>query len=640
MSITSINFSRASDLLRFDSSSRQIDNTQQQLLQVQQQISTGNRIIDPSDDPGNASIVMGLQQTSVQQTQYLANVQQSQSQLNQVDSSLNSLNSLVTQATTIASQSVGSDMTAAQRQANAQVVAALRNQTLSVANTQFEGSYIFGGSRSTAQPYVSVAGGVQFIGSLQVLQNTATTDTNLDFQVSATSVFGGMNGVTGSKDLTPALTPATRITDLRGASGNGVHLGTIQLGNGTVTRNVDLSNADTVQDVVNDINSAAVGNITASISGNHLVLSTSGTDNITVTDAGSGTVAADLGIRRQAGAGAGVALTGASTRPNVTVLTPIAALNGGAGIDTAHGLIITNGQQSATLNFSSATTVGDLLNQINASGTQVRAQVNADGTGIDILNTIQGTSLTIGENGGTTAADLGVRSFSASTALSSLNGGQGVGTASAGGADFQVTRSDDTNFSVSIAGAKTVQDVIDAINTASGGVGITASFATTGNGIRLTDTAGGAGAPAVTALNASTAAVDLGLTTPASGNVITGSDVNAAPPSGLFADLSALQAALNNNDTPGITRAAAALQNDQQQLTATRGKVGAQTQELQSVQSSLQTQSTSTQALIAQIQGADMPSTISKFTQLQTALQASLQVAAQGKQLTLMNFLS
>ena len=43
-------------------------------------------------------------------------------------------------------------------------------------------------------------------------------------------------------------------------------------------------------------------------------------------------------------------------------------------------------------------------------------------------------------------------------------------------------------------GAKTVQDVINDINTASGALGVTASFATTGNGIVLTDTAGGAAA--------------------------------------------------------------------------------------------------------------------------------------------------
>ena len=66
------------------------------------------------------------------------------------------------------------------------------------------------------------------------------------------------------------------------------------------------------------------------------------------------------------------------------------------------------------------------------------------------------------------------------------------------GGDFQVTRTDGTNFSVSLTGAQTVQDVIKAINLASGGtatagVGVNASFATTGNGITLTDSAGGGG---------------------------------------------------------------------------------------------------------------------------------------------------
>ena len=58
-------------------------------------------------------------------------------------------------------------------------------------------------------------------------------------------------------------------------------LGRIQISNGATTTKVDLSKADTVQDVINSINAAGVGGVTASISGNHLVLSTSGSDNIT-----------------------------------------------------------------------------------------------------------------------------------------------------------------------------------------------------------------------------------------------------------------------------------------------------------------------------------------------------------------------
>ena len=63
---------------------------------------------------------------------------------------------------------------------------------------------------------------------------------------------------------------------------------------------------------------------------------------------------------------------------------------------------------------------------------------------------------------------------------------------------------------------------------------MTAALAATGNGIVLTDTAGGAGTLAVTPLNFSDAAADLGLTaSPAAGNVITGADANAVRAAGL-----------------------------------------------------------------------------------------------------------
>jgi len=639
MSVSPTQFARYTSLLGSDMATQSIDQTQQQILVAQNQISTGLAFSEPSDDPGDSAIILQLQKTLDNQNQYLANVQQSQSQLSEVDSSLGDLTDLVTQATTLASQNVGTDATAAQRSAAAAQVGTLYSQAISLGNTQFEGSYIYGGDKSNQQPFVQANGGVQFLGSNTVLENTASTSTLLAFQVSASSVFGSAGGVAGSSDLTPSLTPTTRISDLRGANGNGVQLGTIQISNGTTSKSVDLSNADTIQDVVNSINAAGVGNITASISGNHLVLSTTGTDNISVTDPNGGTTAADLGIRQATGGGAGVSLTGSSVQPNVTLLTPLSALNDGSGIDTTHGMIITNGTATATINLSGASTVQDLMNAVNSSGTNVQAQINAAGTGINIVNTVQGTQLTIGENGGTTASDLGVRSFSPSTLLSSLNGGAGVQPATSG-PDFQITRSDGSSFNVSLAGAQTVQDVINDINTASGGVGLTASFATTGNGIVLTDSAGGSGTPTVTQLNSSTAAADLGLTTPATGKVITGTDVNAVQSQGLFTDLANLQTALNNNDQDGITAAAQALANDQQRVITTRGQAGAQVQELDSIQTSLQSQTTATQALMAQVQDTDMPSTITKYNTLQTALQASLDVAARGLSLNLMDFLT
>ena len=629
MSILPIQSSRIGNLLRADVATTQIDQTEQQLIDTQQQISSGKRLNQPSDSPGDSSVVMQLQKTL-----------NSQSQLGEVDSTLNNLTSLVTQATTIASQNVGSEVSAAERQAAASVVQGLYSQAIQIGNTQFEGSYLFGGDKSNAQPFTATSSGVQFVGSTNLLQNSTASNTLATFQISATTVFGAMSaGVTGTANLTPSLTAATRISDLRGASGNGISLGSIQIGNGTTSKLVDLSKADNVQDVVNSIKNAGIGGITAAFSGNHLVLSTSGTDNITVSDIGGGTTAADLGILKTTGGGAGVSVTGASVQPGVTPLTQLTSLNNGAGIDTTHGLVITNGQASATINLSAAHTVEDLLNAINSSGVNVQARINSAGTGIDIMNPVQGTQMTVGENGGTTAADLGVRSFSPSTLLSELNGGKGPTLASSG-PDFQITRSDGTSFGVSLTGAKTVADVIGDINTAAGGTGVTASFATTGNGIVLTDTAGGSGTLTVTPQNFSSAASDLGLTAPATGNVIKGSDANPVQTQGLFADLAKLQSALNSNDQTAITAAGAALQADHDRIVAARGQAGGQVQAYQNLQSAIQDQTTATTALISQLQDADMPSVISKYSTLQTALQATLQVSARAMNLSLMNFLA
>jgi flagellar hook-associated protein 3 FlgL len=278
-----------------------------------------------------------------------------------------------------------------------------------------------------------------------------------------------------------------------------------------------------------------------------------------------------------------------------------------------------------------------MLNAINNSGTHVRAEINAAGTGINILNPTQGTQLSIAENGGTTASDLGVRSFNPTSPLTELNLGKGVRTAD--GNDITITRSDGTNFSIDINGALTVQDVIDRINTADAGGGVTASFATTGNGIVLTDTAAGPGTMTVAAANFSEAAHDLGLLKPAAGNVITGDDVNPVKATGVFSDLSNLLKGLRGSDQQGITDAAEGLKADLANIVRVRGETGARVQELESRQNRLEDENLATKSLLSNLEEVDMTEAISRFQTLQTALQASMQTTARVMNLSLLDFL-
>lgn len=649
MSIAPLQLARVSNLLRTNLAEGAIGSVQQQLLDVQNQLSTGKRVNSPSDDPGDAAAIMQLQKTLEQRKTYASNITQAKSQLSEVDSTIGDLNDLLQQAQTIASANVGSDVTPDQRAGAAAVVQNLYSQAVSLGNKDFNGSYIFGGDKSSDPPFVATAGGVKFVGSSTVLQNRVDENTNLAFQVDGADLFGAVSTrVQGIADLTPQATAQTRLSDLRGFNGNGVTPGPIQIGNGSAIKLVDLSTCDTLGDVANAIDAAGLGNITAAVGPNGLTLSTSGTDNITVNDVGGGTTASDLGILRSTGSGAGVALTGANVKPLVTPLTQLADLKGGAGIDTTHGIIIKNGTVATTVDFTSPplrspATVEDLLNAINTCGADVQAQINAAGTGIDIVNPNQGTDMTIGENGGTTAADLGVRSFTGTTTLSELNAGKGVRTAA--GPDFQVTRSDGTSFTVDIDGAATIQDVIDRINLADTANGtlpatVVATLAATGNGITLTDSAGGGSAIQVTALNFSEAPADLGLmNATTAGNTLTSADVNPVAAQGLFANLAKLRDALKNNDQAGITDAGQGLQGDQERVNRVRGETGARVQELETRANRLDEENLATTSVLSGLQDADYTKVITQFQQLQTALQATLESAGKTMNLSLMDFL-
>jgi flagellar hook-associated protein 3 FlgL len=274
---------------------------------------------------------------------------------------------------------------------------------------------------------------------------------------------------------------------------------------------------------------------------------------------------------------------------------------------------------------------------VNGSSAGVLARINADGTGIDLVNPAQGVAMTIGENGGTTAADLGIRSLSPATPLAELNDGRGVSVVA--GPELRVTRKDGTTFDVEITGATTIQDVIDAINTADAGGGVTASFATTGNGIVLNDSTGGAGNLSVTSIDFSTAAKDLGLEQSVAGTTINGTDSNGIEVPGLFGNLQKLRNALESSDQAAITAAAEGLKQDYDRIVRVRGETGARVQELESRGNRLEDENLATTKLLSDLRDTDFTDAISRFQTLQTALQASMQTTAQMLNLSLLDYL-
>lgn len=645
MAINPINLSRVSQNLRTGFLTNALQRNQLQLLSAQTRIASGRSFLSPSDDPVAASRVLDLTQAQARQAQFIANIRHGDNVLAAADSSATEINSLLIEAQAIASQNVSNLTSAAERLAGAELIAAIRQQLQLVGNRDFDGRYLFAGRETTERPFVDFFGGIAYLGDTGNLQVRISDDQKTVINVPGNLLLGALSSrIESSADLSPTLTDATRIEDLNGAGGQGILIGQLVFNeaNGAGVFSVSLDTADTIGNIVSLINDAAVAagsTLTASLGDNGLVIQP-GATAVTVTDVNSGVVAGGLGILTRTATTN--TIDGADLGARLTSLTPVDALSGGDAIDLASGLIITNGTAQATLDLSNAQTVQDITNELNNAGLGIRAQINEDGTGIDVINLVSGTSLTIGENGGTTATDLGIRTLNADTSLSSLNDGFGI-EAVEGSDDLRITAKDGSEFLVNLDGAATIGDVITLINDAanSAGVAVAADLIPTGNGIRLTDTTGGAGSLIVADEGLSLAAFQLGLQGSAdpADNELIGGDVNPIRTQGVLTALLDLEAALRADDTRAIIKAAAKIEPQVKNVTQIQGVLGARSQAIRSKLTQVEDAGASAEILLSELRDLDYTRAVTEMQSTVIQLQAAMQTSGVLLNLSLMDFL-
>jgi flagellar hook-associated protein 2 len=236
---------------------------------------------------------------------------------------------------------------------------------------------------------------------------------------------------------------------------------------------------------------------------------------------------------------------------NLATQTTLADLNGGAGVSGGEFRITDRSGASAVINTSSAVTLDDVVNDINNS-TDISVRASIENNHLVLTDTSGKTTgnLIVQDLGtGSTAEDLGIAQnvasstitgtdinyLSSDTSLAQINDGRGL-TLGSGNGDLRITAANGSSFTVNLATAKTVGDVITDINNASGGK-VTASIPTGSAGISLTDNTTGAGLLSVTDINGSKAAEGLGLTVTSSGGTLTGKDLIAGIDTTLISSL-------------------------------------------------------------------------------------------------------
>ena len=279
-------------------------------------------------------------------------------------------------------------------------------------------------------------------------------------------------------------------------------------------------------DLLQTINEADPTRLKATLdaSGDRIVLTdlTSGGGTFSVSSVAGGKLAEELGLT---GTASGGAIAGRRLLGGLKT-TLLSSLGGGAGLGALGDLQITDRSgATANVNLAGAETLDDVISAINSAGIGVEARYNTARNGLVVSDTTGATSsnliLSDGDATGT-ASKLGLAAsvaetqvsgstlarqvVSRNTQLSAYNGGRGVSLGS-----FSVTNSAGVSGTVDLTalGAKTIGDVIDAVNNLS--IGVQAQLNEAGDGILLVDTAAGTGTLSVKDVGNGHAAADLHL---------------------------------------------------------------------------------------------------------------------------------
>ncbi|RKF41687.1 flagellar hook-associated protein FlgL [Paraburkholderia fungorum] len=157
---------RISSMQYFNMNVTTMSNQQAQLSQLYAQISSGVSLSTPSDNPLGAAQAVQLSSTATSLAQYTTNQNVALASLQQEDSTLGSVNTVLQSIHTLVLRAGDGSLNDGDRGSIATQLQSLRSQLMTLANaTDPQGNALFGGYQSTAQPYTTnSAGAVTYSG--------------------------------------------------------------------------------------------------------------------------------------------------------------------------------------------------------------------------------------------------------------------------------------------------------------------------------------------------------------------------------------------------------------------------------------------------------------------------------------------
>jgi flagellar hook-associated protein 3 FlgL len=177
--------------LYFDRSTQQLGGVQARLTKVQEQLSTGLQIVKPSDAPDKASLVTRLEGELARQASYQDTLKSVNVRLTAEETALKNTSDVMYRIKELAVQAANDTVGAQDRQSIALEMTNLREQILSLANSQdANGNYLFSGSKAGSPAFSKDSSGrVNYQGDQARMQVNVGDNRRMNLNMPGSDAF-------------------------------------------------------------------------------------------------------------------------------------------------------------------------------------------------------------------------------------------------------------------------------------------------------------------------------------------------------------------------------------------------------------------------------------------------------------------
>ncbi len=178
---------------------------------LQEQLTTGNRIVRLGQDPTGAALIVDFQTSIGRNKQFVKQIDSAASYLTETETALDSVNTSLTRLLELAPTAESTSATAGDRLQMVPEINGILTSLLSVANTQQQGKYLFGGSNTTTAPFTQTATGANYNGNSATISLDVSVSASVGTNLPGNTVFYGSGGQGSATDV------FKQVTDLSAA---------------------------------------------------------------------------------------------------------------------------------------------------------------------------------------------------------------------------------------------------------------------------------------------------------------------------------------------------------------------------------------------------------------------------------------